>query len=78
MGEIDAGGKHLAALVFRVIDHAAAQHADLALWIEDGDVGRGLGGVERVVVLGVEETRIVDGDHRGLAAGARAAPGRSR
>ena len=50
-----------------MIDHSAAKHADFAQRIEDGDVGRSLGVVERVVVLGIEEARIIDGDHRGLA-----------
>ncbi len=53
--------------VFRVIHHAAAQHADFAQRIEDGDVGGGFGVIERVVVLGIEKARIVDGDDRGLA-----------
>ena len=50
-----------------MIDDVAAQHADLAHRIENGDIGRGLGVVERVVVLGIEEARILDGDDRGLA-----------
>ena len=67
MSEVDAGGEDLAALVLRVLDHAAAQHADLAQRIENGDVRRGLGVGERVVVLGIEEARIFDGDDGGLA-----------
>ena len=68
MGEIDAGGEDLAAGIFRMIDHVAAQHADLAHGIEQGDIGGSLGVVERVVVLGVEEARVVDRHHRRLAA----------
>ena len=57
----------LRPLIFRMIDNAAAQHADFAHRVHDRDIGRGLGVVERVVVLGIEKARIVEGDHRGLA-----------
>ncbi len=67
VSEVDAGGEDLAALVLRVLDHAAAQHADLAQRIENGDISRGLGVGERVVVLGIKEARIFDGDDGGFA-----------
>ena len=67
MRQVDAGGKDLAVFVFRMLDHAAAQNADLALRIENRNVRSGLGVVERVVILGVEEARVLDGDDRGLA-----------
>ncbi len=67
MRQVDAARKNLAALVFRMIDEVAAQHADFAERIEDRDIGRGFGVVERVVVLGIEKARVLDGDDRGLA-----------
>ena len=68
MRQVDAGAEDVAALVFRVLDLAAAQHADFADRIEDRDVGCGLCVGERVVVLGVEVARILDRDDRRLAA----------
>ena len=67
MRQIDPGGKDLAAFVFRVIDHVAAQDADLAHRIEDRDIGRRFGVVERVVILGVEKARIFHGHNGRLA-----------
>ena len=59
--------KDLAAAVFGMIHHVAAQDTNLAQRIENGDVGCRLRVVERVVVFGIEKARIADGDHRGLA-----------
>ena len=68
MREVDAGAEHAAVLVFRMLDHAAAQHDDLDLRIEQRKIDADLNTVERGLILGVEEARIVVGEDRGLAA----------
>ena len=51
-----------------MLDHAAAQHRDLDLWIEQREIDASLHAGERGLVLGVEEARIFEGQERGLAA----------
>jgi hypothetical protein len=51
--EVDASAEDALARVARVIDHAAAEHPDLDLGIEQDQIDGGLGLVQRVPVLGV-------------------------
>ena len=67
VGEIDAGAEHAAPLVLRMLDHRAAHDRDLGRGVEQRQVDADLRAVERGLVLGVEEARIVLGHHRGLA-----------
>ena len=50
-----------------MIDDTAAQYADLAQWIEDRDIGGRFGIAERVIILGIEEARILYRHHGRLA-----------
>ena len=59
--------KDLAAFVFRMIDDSAAQYADFAQWIEDRDIGGRFCIAERVIILGIEEARILYRHHGRLA-----------
>src|SRR6185369_9596092 len=61
--QVDAGGEYAAAFKFRVLDEIAAQYTDVAQWIENSEVSRRFSIVERVVVLGIEEARVLHGDH---------------
>ena len=54
--QVQAGPEH--ARVTRVVDRAAAQHADLDLRVEQHQVHRALRGGQRRVVLGVEVARV--------------------
>ncbi len=67
MSEIDPARKNLAAFVFRMIDDTAAQYTDLAQWVDDRDIGGRFGIAERVIILGIEETRILHRYHGRLA-----------
>src|SRR5207248_360232 len=67
MREVDARAEQALAGVARVIDHAAAQHADVATLIEQRDVDRRLERHERRFVLGVEEARVLHRHDRRLA-----------
>jgi hypothetical protein len=66
--EIDAGAEHMPVLVFRVLDRHAAQHRDFDAGIEQGEIDAGFHPVERGLILGVEEARIAEREHRRLAA----------
>ena len=67
MREVDPRAEQALAGVARVIDHAAAQHADVATLIEQRDVDRRLERHERRFVLGVEEARVLHRHDRRLA-----------
>ena len=64
-GQVEAGPEH--ARVARVVDQAAAQHAELDLGVEQDQVDRALRGGERRVVLGVEVARVAQLEHAGAA-----------
>src|SRR5262249_2175575 len=66
VGKIDPARKNLAAFVFRMIDGATAQYANLAQRVQNSDIGSGFRVVECVVVLGIEETRILYSHYGGL------------
>ncbi len=66
--EIDAGAEHMPVMVLRMLDLHAAQHGDLDLLVEQGQIDAGLHAVERGLILGVEEARIAERHHRGFAA----------
>ena len=67
MGQIDAGAEQFFAAIFGMLDLAAAQHGDVGLGIEYGDVDRGLHGIEGGVVLGIEEALVLRRNDHGLA-----------
>ena len=58
MREVDAAAEDAAPRVFGVVDRAAAQHCDVARRIEGRDVDADLHGVDRGLILGVEEARV--------------------
>ena len=66
--QVDAGREQVAAAIFRVLHGSAAQHRDIGVAIERGDVDRDFEAVERGLVLGVEKPRIAHGHDRRLAA----------
>ena len=68
MRQVDAGREQPAAAIFRVFDSIAAQHRDIGLAIERGDVDRDFEPVERGLVFGIEKARIAHGHDRRLAA----------
>src|SRR5499426_4179818 len=68
MREVDAGPEHAAALVFRVLHHAAAQHRHFARRVDEREVDADLHAVETGLVFGVEEARVLERDDRRLAA----------
>ncbi len=53
--------------VARVVDHAAAEHADLDLGVEQDQVDRGLGGGQRARVLGIQMPRVAQLEHGAAA-----------
>ncbi len=65
--EVQAGAEDAAAGVARMVDDAAAQHADLDLVVEQQEVDRRLERAERGVVLGVEVTRVAELDRADVA-----------
>ena len=67
MREIDAGIEHAAAGVFRVLHHAAAQHAHLDGIVEQDEIDRDFRGDRGDIAFGVEEFRIGHGDVADLA-----------
>ena len=76
--EVQAGAEDALAGVARVLDDAAAQHADLDRRVEQDEVDRGLERAGRRVVLGVEVARVAQLDDADVAArGSTAAVPRS-
>ena len=71
VGEVQAGAEDAPAGVARVLDDAAAQHADLDLRVEQDEVDRRLQRAGRRVVLGVEVARVAQLDGADVAAAAR-------
>src|SRR5712692_5261555 len=67
MGEVDAGAEDAPAGILGMRDRRAAQHAHLGLRVEQRDIDRLLHALERRLVLGVEEARVVHRQHRCLA-----------
>src|SRR5260221_6911692 len=67
MGQVDAGGEHPAAAIFRMLDGVAAQHRDLGSGIEYSEVDRGFDRVDRRGVLGVGKARMPHLHEPGLA-----------
>src|SRR6185437_9647868 len=65
MGEVDSGREDRLAAIFRMLDHAAAQHRYRALRIESREIDRDLGFIECRAIFGIEEARIAQGDDRG-------------
>src|SRR5262245_34922300 len=65
--EIDPATEHASATVFGMLKPAPADHRNLSRRVEDCQVDRDLREVERRLVLGVEETRILQGYERGFA-----------
>ncbi len=55
-------------LYFGLLDHVAAKDRDRGLGIEGGEIDRGFHFVDRLLVLGIEEARMAEGDERRLAA----------
>src|SRR6185503_3930816 len=64
--QIYARAEQPASCVLRVRDGAAAQDADFGLRIEQCQVDRDFRAGERRFVLGVEELRVVQCEHRNL------------
>ena len=54
-----------------MLDHAAAEHADLDRRVEQREVDRDLGGVQRRVVLGIEVARVAQLEHAGATLAAQ-------
>src|SRR6185295_5363414 len=65
--EIDAAAEHAAAIVFTALHIIAAQHANLNLRIEQGEVDGDFRGIDGGVVFRVEVPRIFLNDVSGLA-----------
>ena len=58
VGQIDAAAEDAAAAIFGMVDDTAAQNRDIARGIEGRDVDADLHGIDRGLILGVEETRV--------------------
>ena len=67
MREVDAGVVDAPPGILAVGHDVATQHGDLALRVEDADVGGNLGRGLGRIVLGVEEALVGEQEHGGLA-----------
>ena len=67
MGQINTGVEDTFAGIFRMLQYAATQHADLDAVVEQNEVDGGLHRRHGVVVLGVEKGMIAVGDGSDIA-----------